>query len=619
MIPIQAPVASRPRAVALLATIASIAALHLGRGILAPLALAGLLAFLLTPISSRIERLRVGRGIAAAVAVLVLMAAVAGPVYVVAHEGIALSRELPAYRENIQRKLAMLETSSLTEPLRAATEGVPEVAAPGAAPRQAPIVVRIEEPKRGAWDALSAILGPLAPLLAGTLIVLLVTTLLIASRSEIRERFVRLVSRGELAVTTQALDEASGRVARFLAASLLVNAMFAVPTTLCLLAIGVPNAVLWGLLAGLLRFVPIVGVWIAALFPLATVFAVYDDWWRLGAILGVFGITDLLVSNVAEPLIFGRRTGIAPFAVVLSTLFWTWLWGVNGLLLAMPLTVCLAVAGRHVPGMGFLDVLLGAASALSPAQRFYQSMLMFDPVRAGRQLEEAVKQDGLDPALDTVVLPALALASEDRRRGSLEQEVFQQLCSSVRDIVDALDAPPPAEAASKDAAPVEGNGVASPPAPPRDLPPTLIVPVTDAADAAAADILASRLSTLGVVSEVATISALGGEIAALVARLHPPLVVLVGLPPLADGRMRYLAKRLRGCVPAGQLLGLAWQLPGATDEAQRAMSEAADQTVRDMTHATQRIRSFLNESQQRLELAPSEETGEPLALAKQAS
>ena len=548
-----------------------------------------------------------------------LLAAVAGPVYIVVHEGIALSRELPAYRENIQRKLAVLDSSALTEPLRAATEGAPEVREPGAAAVREPIVVRIEEPRRGAWDALGALLGPLAPLLAGTIIVLLLTTLLITCRSEIRERFVQLVSRGELAVTTQALDEASGRVARFLAASLLVNAIFAVPTTLCLLAIGVPNAVLWGLLAGLLRFVPIVGVWIGALFPLATVFAVYDDWWRLGAILGVFGVTDILVSNVAEPLIFGRRTGIAPFAVVLSTLFWTWLWGVNGLLLAMPLTVCLAVAGRHVPGMGFLDVLLGAAPALSPAQRFYQSMLMFDPVRAGKQLDEAVKQDGLDPALDKVVLPALALASEDRRRGALEQDVFQQLCGSVRDVVDALDVPAAVEAKGAAPAAVEAAGAAPAPAAPRSLPATLIVPVTDAADAAAADILAGRLSTLGVVSEVATISALGGEIAALVERLHPPLVVLVGLPPLADGRMRYLAKRLRGCVPAGQLIGLAWQLPGAEDASQRALSEATDQTARDMTHATQRIRSLLNESQQRLELSPSPATSAPITLARETS
>lgn len=602
MNPVQAPIAKWPRSLTLLAVIASIAALHLGRGILAPLALAGLLAFLLAPLASRVERLRVGRGVAAAFSVLLLMAAVAGPLYAVAHEGIALSRELPTYRDNIQRKLALLRSASLSGPLRAATEERPAAPDPGSAPARAPILVEVMEPDRGALEALSDIVGPLAPYLAGAFIVLLLTALLITCRSEVRERFVQLVSRGELADTVHALNEASRRVGRFLASALLVNAIFTAPVILGLVVIGVPNAVLWGVLAGLLRFVPIVGIWIAALFPLATVFAVYDDWWRTGAILAIFAVVDLVVSNVAEPLIYSRRTGVAPFAVVLSTLFWTWLWGVTGLFLAMPLTVCLAVAGQRVPGMGFLAVLLGSAPALSRAQRFYQSLLMFDPAGARRELEEAVKEGGLDPALDQTVMPALAMASADRRSGSLEQDGFQLLCASARDLVDALVPAPSAPATPT------GSG----------LSPVLIVPVADAADAAAADILGARLSTLGIAAEVAPVSSLGGEVAAMVLRIKPPLVVLVGLPPLAEDRLRYLGKRLRGCVPAGRLLGLAWQPAGAGEAgatAAQGLSEAADQSLRDLAHALPRIGSLLNEVQQRQDLvAPEAASTVPVSL-----
>lgn len=628
MNPTLAPVTRWPRSLTLLAALAAIAALHLGRGILAPLALAGLLAFLLAPLAGFIERLRVGRGIAAVVSVLLLMSVVAGPLVAVAHEVIALSRELPTYRGNIQRKLSLLRGASLAEPLREAIQERPNAPEPGASSVRAPMRVAVVEPERGALDALVGIAGPLAPYLAGTIILLLVTTLLITCRSEVRERFVRLVGRGELADTVHALDDASRRMGRFLASSLLVNALFAVPTIVGLMVIGVPNAVLWGVLAGLLRFVPLVGIWIGALFPLATAFAVYDDWWRTGAILAIFGLADLLVSNVAEPLIYSRRTGVAPFAVVLSTLFWTWLWGVTGLFLAMPLTVCLAVAGQHVPGMGFLAVLLGSAPALSRAQRFYQHLLSFDPAGARRQLEQAIQELGVDAGLDQTVMPALALASADRRRGALDQEAFHLLCTSARDLVDALEpalaapaapasGPPPAVPAVSAGPHAAGQDPAS--SPHAGLPPVLIVPVADAADAAAADILAARLTTLGITSQVSAVSSLGGEIAAMVERLVPPLVVLVGLPPLAEGRVRYLGKRLRGCVPAGRLLGLAWEPGGAQGPIAPGQSEAADQTLRDLEHAVPRIGSLLNEARQRHALAePASPRPRPL-LAQEAS
>jgi hypothetical protein len=262
---------------------------------------------------------------------------------------------------------------------------------------------------------LEPVLGPAARVGIAAVFVLF----MLLQRDELRDRFIRLVGRGQLHVTTEALDDAARRVSRYLAVQVFINTLNGALVAAGLVIIGLPGALFWGLTAALLRFVPYVGTWVAAVMPIVLSLAVFDGWVRPLLVAGLFLFTDLACASILEPWLFGARTGASPIAILTSTVFWTWLWGGVGLFLATPLTVCLVVIGRYVPQLEFLAVMLGDGPALPAHMRFYQRLLAMDEQGAEDMIHQSHKRMPPAAIYDTLVGPALREAEHDRRCGTL--------------------------------------------------------------------------------------------------------------------------------------------------------------------------------------------------------
>jgi len=249
---------------------------------------------------------------------------------------------------------------------------------------------------------------------------------------------IRLAGSHDLQRTTAALDDAARRLSRLFLIQLFLNGTFGLVIGIGLWLIGIPSAILWGILAGVLRFVPYIGAVIAAAFPLALSVAVDPSWTMLVWTLALFLVVEPIVGHVIEPMVYGHSTGLSPVAVVASATFWTALWGPIGLVLATPLTVCLVVLGRHVERLEFLDVMFGDRPALSPPEIFYQRMLAGDPTEAAGKAEEFLKERSLSSYYDEVALKGLQLAQVDAERGVLDSERTSKIKDAVSEFVNNL-------------------------------------------------------------------------------------------------------------------------------------------------------------------------------------
>jgi predicted PurR-regulated permease PerM len=412
------------------------ACLYLGKPFLFPLALSVLLAFLLAPVAERFEAWNFSRG-AAVLVVTALAAALIGLcLYVIAAQVVDLFHSLPRYIDNLRPKIfapVNHVSSVFTDMLKSFQPA--EQTAPG----KGPLPVEVVGGQLTALGVIREVVGPLfAPL--GTAAVVIVNVIFfLYDRKGLRDRFIYLIGRGRLNVTTQAIDDAADRVSRYLGAQLMVNTAYGIPIGVGLYFIGIPNAALWGLLAIVLRFIPYLGAWIAASFPMVLALASSPSWIPAGETLGLFIGIELLLTNFVEPWLYGNRTGVAPSAIIVAAIFWTWIWGAGGLLLATPLTVCLAVLGRYVPALTFLDILLGNRPPIAPEHRFYQRLLAGDQTDVEEVLVEYLDRDAALEFFDGVALPALQLAEQDMRAGCLEQEEHRDVCRHLRDALARID------------------------------------------------------------------------------------------------------------------------------------------------------------------------------------
>ena len=285
---------------------------------------------------------------------------------------------------------------------------------------------------------LQTIVGPLIEPLATTGIVIVFVVFMLLQREDLRDRFIRLVGTSDLHRTTQALGDAAGRVGRYLLMQLVVNVAYGIPIGVGLWLIGVPNPLLWGMLAIVLRFVPFIGPVIAAAFPLALSIAVDPGWTMLLWTAALFIVLELISGNIVEPWLYGASTGLSSIAILAAAVFWTWLWGPVGLLLSTPLTVCLVVLGRHVPQFGFLNVLLGSEPVLEPAESLYQRLLAGDPDEATERAEEYLKSHSILVYYEDVAIPALSMFEHDRARGVLTDERRALVSAAALTLVDNL-------------------------------------------------------------------------------------------------------------------------------------------------------------------------------------
>jgi predicted PurR-regulated permease PerM len=436
-----------------------VSVLYLGREIFVPVALAILLSFVLAAPVSQLQRLRVPRGIAVVGVVLFAFAVIFALGSLIASQLNRLAGELPQYQSTIQGKIqsvrgvaggsstleraeGMLQDLSkeLNKPKNGAS---PKAANPVAAGGRSvtPVPVEVLQPDPGTLESLRSLIAPLVSPLATTGIIVIFVIFILIQREDLRNRLIRLAGSHDLQRTTAALDDAAGRLSRLFLNQLLINTGFGVLIGVGLWIIGIPSAVLWGILAAVLRFVPYIGSIIAAAFPLVLAVAVDPSWTMLAWTAVLFFVIEPAIGQVVEPMVYGRSTGLSPVAVVVSATFWTALWGPIGLVLSTPLTVCLVVLGRHVERLAFLDVMFGDRPALSPPEIFYQRMLAGDPTEAAEKAEEFLKERSLSSYYDEVALPGLRLAQADLDREVLDVARLIKIRDAVSEFAADLSDP----------------------------------------------------------------------------------------------------------------------------------------------------------------------------------
>ena len=288
-------------------------------------------------------------------------------------------------------------------------------------------------------EILKTIVGPLIAALATAGLVIVFVIFVLLERTDLRDRFIRLVSHGDLQTSTRVLDDAAERVSRYLLMQLVVNICYGLPVAIGLYLIGVPNALLWGLLATVLRFIPYLGPFLATLFPAVLAFAIDPGWTMLLWVITLFVVIELIIANAVEPWLYGSSTGLSSLAIILAAVFWTTLWGPVGLFLAIPLTVCLVVIGRYVPQLEFLGVLLGSDPVLAPEERFYQRLLAGNVEEAIAVAETEIGETSFMTFLDQVVIPMLRLAENDRQRATTSPEARAKLADDAIFVIEELE------------------------------------------------------------------------------------------------------------------------------------------------------------------------------------
>jgi predicted PurR-regulated permease PerM len=437
----------------LITGVAVICALYFGRAVLIPIILAVLLSFLVAPFVDLLRRLRLGQVPSVIVAVLVALSVLTAVGTLIGAQVAQLAGDLPQYQVAVERKIESVQKKTIgraDEFLGRAATALKRLSPareqeahkdenPAASPIDAPMPVEVHEPSPSPLELAQRFLSPVISPLETTGIVLVVAIFILLQREDLRDRLIRLFGSRDLHRATTAMDEAARRLSRYFLAQLGINVGVGIVVSIGLAIIGVPGALLFGVLTALLRFVPYVGTWIAALIALIFAAAVGPGWSMLIWTLVLYGVTDIVAGQVVEPLLYGHSTGLSPFAVIVAAIFWSWIWGPVGLVLSTPLTLCLVILGRHVDRLEFLDVLFGDRPALTPAENFYQRLLANDPDEALVQAETLLKDRSLCAYYDEVALEGLRLAHNDVLRGVVTVDQMRRINESALDIVEGLE------------------------------------------------------------------------------------------------------------------------------------------------------------------------------------
>ena len=568
--------------------------LYFGREIIIPIALAILLSFVLAPLVGLLQRVRIPRGLAVVSVVIIAFALIFAMGSLLATQLTQLAGDLPRYQSTISEKIqsfrdttagrGTLERASgmlkdlskeLDKPKEAAT-ALGAGTSPKATPPK-PVPVEVLQPDPGALQSLQSLISPLLHPLATTGIIVIFVIFILLQREDLRNRLIRLAGSHDLQRTTAALDDAASRLSRLFLIQLLVNGSFGVVIGIGLWLIGVPSAILWGILAGVLRFVPYIGAFIAAAFPLALAVAVDPTWSMLLWTVALFVVVEPIVGHVIEPMVYGHSTGLSPVAVVASATFWTALWGPIGLVLATPLTVCLVVLGRHVERLEFLDVMFGDRPALSPPEIFYQRMLAGDPTEASEKDEEFLKERSLSSYYDEVALKGLQLAQVDAERGALDLERLTKIRDAVSEFVNNIseqgDPPLPKATPTTDVEATSAVETVAEDAPYENLPvlgkedlppgwqgehPVLCVAGRSLLDEAAAIMLGQLSTAHGLAARVETADALSNANIFRLETAGVAIVCLVYMDAASPSHMRYSVRRLRRKLPEATIILGCW-------------------------------------------------------------
>jgi predicted PurR-regulated permease PerM len=583
----------------LLVFVVVVAGLYLAREVLVPVTLAVLLSFLLAPLVGLFRRIHLGRTPSVFVAVIIALGVILALGGLIGTQIASLASDAPRYTDTIEHKIDSVRQftvgrlsgviasmgSRLAPPAPAtSTRANPAAPVPGSGDaEQKPIPVVVQQPSATPIELASRYLSPALSPLATLGIVLIVSIFILLQREDLRDRLIRLVGSGDLHSTTLALDDGGRRLSRYFLTQLGVNVGFGCVIGVGLFFIGVPSPLLWGVLSAMLRFVPYVGSILSAAFPIALAAAVDPGWSMALWTLALYFIVEPLVGQVVEPLLYGHSTGLSPIAVIISAIFWSWIWGPIGLVLSTPLTLCLVVLGRHVKRLEFLDVMLGDRPALTPVESFYQRILSGDSDEVREHAEALLKERSLSTYYDEVAVKGLQLAEQDAQRGILHQDQLERIKEVIRDVVSDLEGfedrePKTAEGDKRAFAPADDeNTLVRNPVPDRADPVAEDLPAQwrlDAAvlclagrgplDEAAASMLAQLLRKHGVGSQLVPHEAvsrnrIGSLPVAGVAMICISYLEISGHP----AHLRYLLERLRQRLPGVAVLVGLWPMEDA--------------------------------------------------------
>jgi len=545
--------------------------LYVAGPIVEPLVIAGLLSFILAPVMRQLRTRGIPKVVAAISCVALTLSIIGVLGTTLGLQVRKLAEDLPSYENNLRAKIQMLggmplapgvlERASGT--LRDLQEELSHAERGSTQPTTTqPLPVEIRQPEPKGLEAIANLVRPLLSPLATSALVILFLLFILLQREDIRDRFLRLAGTADLQRSTAALDDAASRLGRFFMMQLLLNSGFGIFIGIVLTIIGVPNAILWGILAGVMRFVPFIGSLIAGFFPVAVAAAADPGWSMPLTTLALFVVAEPAQGQIIEPLVYGQRTGLSPVAIVLSTLFWTLLWGPIGLLLSTPLTVCLVVLGKHIEGLSFINVLLGDEPPLLPEERLYQRLLADDATDAADQAEEQLKTMSLSAYYDSVAMKALVLAQSDAAAGKLSADRQATIRATMDEIIDDISDYQDANSGDEGSgADVEATAPDKPSPGLEIAPRVLCVGSRSALDEAAAAMLVQILEKRGLASNLQAFSATGpGQRL----NLEAPDSTLVCLSYFGGAskpaHVRYVIRRLKRVMPHARFVACFWML-----------------------------------------------------------
>lgn len=546
--------------------------LYSAKVILVPIALAVLLSFVLNPAVARLHRWGMGRIAPVILVVTLTMVFLGGIGLGLTLQIKELGEQLPQYHDNIAQKLAALREvgrgnvlERIQETLNGVEQRLKDKQDRKARPPE-PVPVHVIP---SGFSEYGKFAGSAMETLATAGFVIVLVVFMLIYREDLRDRMIRLIGHGRLLITTRAMDEANQRISRFLVMTLVINASFGLALGTGLFIIGVPYALLWGVMAAVLRFIPFIGSWLVAALVLTFSVAISPGWAQPLLVFALVVALELLANQVLEPLLYGHTTGISPVALIIAAAFWTWLWGPIGLALSTPLTTCLVVLGKYVPHLEFLSILLGDEESLGSEVGFYQRLVARDQDEAVGLIEDYLQAHSAEAVYDDILVPALVLAKRDRARGDLTTDDEQFIYQVTRNILtDFLPSQPVQRVGDED------EIVASQ----HDGPQVVLLgcPARDEADELALHMFAQLLemSQSGARIEVLSAKSLAGEMVARIQDDPPALVCIAAIPPDGLAQARYLCKRLRIARPDQKIVIGRWG--GLEDNAENIRGRLRD-------------------------------------------
>src|SRR5580658_1223828 len=553
----------------------TIAALYFAREILIPFAFALILTFLLSPVVALLQRLRTGRVLSVLTTVLLSIAMLGGIGWIVASQLVDVANQLPLYRQNIHAKIEAVHmpvTGQLGKAAESVQEIVRDITGPGAESPAAPLrsrnrapanvppapaspmPVRMVQPPPSGWAELRDLGAPVLAPMGRVGMVVIFTVFMLLKREDLRNRLVLLVGLGQLNRMTQALDDAAGRVSRYLLMQFLVNAGFGTVFGLGLYLVGVPNPALWGAVAGMLRIVPYVGTLAAAMLPIALSLAAFDGWLRPLLVFLLVACLELVVGNFIEPWLYGAHVGISSLALLVAAVFWAVLWGPAGLILSTPLTVCVVVLGRYVPQLSFLHIMLGDEPVLAAEAQIYQRLLAMDQLEAHTVVDQFLKGRPLIELYDAVLIPALTMAEQDRHKGAIDAVREEFLFLSINEMIAEFSE---YQVADSEPGAAEHHDTR-----------ILCLPAHDRADEVTASMLAQLLEQKGFATlSFPVVGSSLHEVLGLIEAGRSDVVCISALPPYAFAPARAMCKQIRERFPKLKVVVCVWGFNGDTPKA----------------------------------------------------